>query len=362
MGNHSCVSSRGDDDVHRHRKKSNLKTSSQHFHAVFLPRKSDVVPLTKENLDKLYKKIIQPYQLKVIPFSYTTIPESEHSLDPTALSIETSFRLHSEAKLALENLPLNLGSSTFVFLNENDPMMMKVMIAGAAQTPYAHGLFEFNVYLQEDTSIPLKVEFCTTGYKSVSFSTYLPTTGIVDISHITQISRSSQDNIPGNLNLPQLLSSLQNLLKTDEIFKFETDPIMPIDEPKQKARQLKAYSNVIKYANIQYAMLKQLEDPPFGLKDFLETYFSLKKDCIFRECNKWLAEAQLDDGYYDDIVAEINPELAKELRNGAYFVKLNTLLQKLEQKLMNIKLSEDSNKFKKKKGILGEKALSADTI
>ena len=112
-------------------------------------------------------------------------------------------------------------------------------------------------------------------------------------------------------------------------------------------------------------MLNQLQNPPPGLEDFVQAYFCLKKDLILRDCKRWLAEAQIDNGMYDGLVKERNGQLATKLRNGAYFVRFNKLLQKLELKLSSIKLNEDNammEDYMKKKKTLKDNSNSLITL
>jgi len=250
--------------------------------------------------------------------------------------------LQTELKLVSDMLPMTLGTSIFVFPNELDSSMIKVFIAGTSYTPYAHGLFEFDLFFQQDCpGIPPKIKFCTPGNNNVSFSAHLPASGAVDMSGLQSVSFSSQGSSCG-FNLSQLIISMQSLLRSSSILGMGGEHNSFSLETEEGMREYKAYCNTIKFATIKYAMLQYLSNPPPGLKDFIQTYFCLKKDIILQECRKWLDEAQIDNGLYDRLVAQCNPELAFDLRNGAYFARLNKLLQKLEKKMSNIMINEDS--------------------
>ena len=68
-------------------------------------------------------------------------------------------------------------------------------------------------------------------------------------------------------------------------------------------------------------MLEYIKSPAPWLRDFIHTYFHLKKDIIIKECRKWLLAAQTDDAIYDGIASVYNPEIAEELKDGKYFIK-----------------------------------------
>lgn len=53
-----------------------------------------------------------------------------------------------------------------------------------------------------------------------------------------------------------------------------------------------AYSNVVRYCNIKFAMLEQIRNPTKGFEDIILTHFYLKRDEIKEECQKWLKYSQ----------------------------------------------------------------------
>ena len=52
-----------------------------------------------------------------------------------------------------------------------------------------------------------------------------------------------------------------------------------------------AYSNIVKLANIRYAMIEQIRNPPKGLEDVILKSFYLKKEMIMKEVNGWISTA-----------------------------------------------------------------------
>ena len=60
---------------------------------------------------------------------------------------------------------------------------MKALIMGAADTPYAHGAFEFDIYFEDSyPNTPPKVNLTTTGGASVRFNPNLYSCGKVCLS------------------------------------------------------------------------------------------------------------------------------------------------------------------------------------
>lgn len=346
MGNQSCAPSSIGDEAKPLRRNTHHLYANGHNTQLDFPndKLTTAAPaVARDSLEKLYKKILQPYQSKSIRFSRTTIAETHHSShDVSFPSEEASIKPPCEFKLNIDSLPLNIGSSIFVFRNENDPTILKALITGPAFTPYAHGLFEFDIYLADTTYTQPRVHFCTTGENTVSFSANLPASGSIDLSNLSSSPLMAFADCGGNSDVSSLLVSLQGCLRAATIFNQTPEYAALTLEAVEGMREYKACCNIIKYATIQHAMLDYLINPPPEIRDFVQAYFCLKKDLILRECKKWLAEAQLDNGMYDCIAARNNPELAAELRNGAYFVRLGEVVNSLTKELGNLRLNEDS--------------------
>uniref|UniRef100_A0A3B4DRI2 UBC core domain-containing protein n=1 Tax=Pygocentrus nattereri TaxID=42514 RepID=A0A3B4DRI2_PYGNA len=80
-------------------------------------------------------------------------------------------RLAQEAVTLSTSLPLSSSSSVFVRCDEERLDIMKVLITGPADTPYANGCFEFDVYFPQDyPNSPPLVNLETTGGHSVRFN------------------------------------------------------------------------------------------------------------------------------------------------------------------------------------------------
>ncbi|NXT39499.1 BIRC6 protein, partial [Pelecanoides urinatrix] len=92
-------------------------------------------------------------------------------------------RLAQEAVTLSTSLPLSSSSSVFVRCDEERLDIMKVLITGPADTPYANGCFEFDVYFPQDyPNSPPLVNLETTGGHSVRFNPNLYNDGKVCLS------------------------------------------------------------------------------------------------------------------------------------------------------------------------------------
>lgn len=92
-------------------------------------------------------------------------------------------RLAQEAVTLSTSLPLSYSSSVFVRCETGRLDVMKVLITGPADTPYANGCFEFDVYFPSDyPNNPMMINLETTGRRSVRFNPNLYNDGKVCLS------------------------------------------------------------------------------------------------------------------------------------------------------------------------------------
>ena len=97
---------------------------------------------------------------------------------------------------------------------------MKALIAGAEGTPYATGLFEYHVYLNDDyPNNPPKCNLETTGSGNVRFNPNLYSCGKVCLSLLgTWRGNASENWDPKISNLLQLFLSIQAVVMSEEVY------------------------------------------------------------------------------------------------------------------------------------------------
>lgn len=92
-------------------------------------------------------------------------------------------RLAQETVTLSTSLPLSYSSSVFVRCDNDRLDIMKVLITGPADTPYANGCFEFDVYFPPDyPNAPMMINLETTGRHTVRFNPNLYNDGKVCLS------------------------------------------------------------------------------------------------------------------------------------------------------------------------------------
>lgn len=99
-----------------------------------------------------------------------------------------------------------------------------------------------------------------------------------------------------------------------------------------------AYSNIVRYGNIRYAMIDQIRDPPKGFESIVRRHFYLKKDEILEECRKWIEYADTRDASYAGLINDHNSSWCNEFKKNkkAYHKKLVEAVAELETELNKI--------------------------
>ena len=75
-----------------------------------------------------------------------------------------------------------------------------------------------------------------------------------------------------------------------------------------------AYSNIVRYCNIKYAMIDAIKNPTKGFETIIRRHFYLKKDEILEECNKWLKYASVREASYTGLINDHNNSWCAEFK------------------------------------------------
>ena len=112
-----------------------------------------------------------------------TLPHRYESIVKAAGEVNNASRarrLAQEAVTLSTSLPLSASSSVFVRCDEDRLDVMKVLITGPSETPYANGCFEFDVYFPQDyPNSPPLINLETTGNHTIRFNPNLYNDGKV---------------------------------------------------------------------------------------------------------------------------------------------------------------------------------------
>ncbi|KAL0063045.1 hypothetical protein AAF712_010069 [Marasmius tenuissimus] len=194
-------------------------------------------------------------------------------------------RFHLIKELA--TMATSLPEGIFVRVDETRNDAIKAMIAGPPSTPYAGGLFEFDIFLPMTypTAPPL-VKLRTTGGGSVRFNPNLYNCGKVCLSLLGTWPGSADEQWkPRKSTLLQVLISIQSMILVEAPY---------FNEPGYGKVDLKNQSSINYNLNIQaqttrWAIVDWMKDQhQIGMwADVIAAHFLVKKDEIRAQLNEW---------------------------------------------------------------------------
>ncbi len=224
-------------------------------------------------------------------------------------------RLAQELADLSNALPYEHTNAIFVRVDQTRVDMMKALICGAANTPYAHGCFEYDIFCDNNyPREPPKMNLITTGGGSVRFNPNLYACGKVCLSLLGTWRGSATENWDPKLStILQVLLSTQAIIMSEEVYfnepGFENEAGTPEGEKKNEG-----YQNIVRYCNIKFAMLGQIRKPSKGFESVIKRHFYIKKAEIMKEVNLWLEYAEKHEAAYVGLVNDHNYTWANQFK------------------------------------------------
>lgn len=293
----------------------------------------------ESNFKKTYEKELSLFAVRPMKISshhYLTTYINNTTTNTTKIK-----RLTAEMKQIANFLPIYYSNSIFVRYDDSRMDVMKALIIGAEDTPYANGAFLFDIYFENTyPTTPPKVNLMTTGGNKVRFNPNLYNNGYVCLSLLGTWSGGKGEVWSMiNSNLLQILISIQSLVMTEGVIYNE--PSYSYNKANiSYQKQDIGYTNIVKFGNIKYAMTDIINNPPAGFEDVVKKHFFYKKNDIRKTCDKWLAEAEKNkqDAEYSGLVSSHNYELANLFSKSkdAYKSEFEKEIQILKNKLDNL--------------------------
>ena len=190
------------------------------------------------------------------------------------------------------SLPIESTNAIFCAVDTQRVDLMKCIIMGAAGTPYAHGAFLFDIYFDDNyPDGPPLIILKTTGGGQIRFNPNLYHCGKVCLSLLgTWRGEATENWNPKVSTLLQVLLSIQAIIMSNEVYFNEPGYEHELNTPQGDAAN-EAYSNIVRYGNLKYAILEQLRNPTPGFEDVLRRNFFLKKEVILAEIDEWCLRA-----------------------------------------------------------------------
>jgi len=324
----------------------------------------------KSKKKTLYKNILalplaESYKilLKDLRFDYMNMRDENskyvHHYSSTAMGKTNPpatkiVRLAQELADLSNSLPYEHTNAIFVRVDRERVDMMKAIITGASETPYAHGAFEYDIFLDNNyPNEPPKMNLTTTGSGAIRFNPNLYNCGKVCLSLLgTWRGQASENWDPRVSTIHQLLMSSQSIIMSEEVYfnepGFENEQGTPEGEKKNEA-----YSNIVRLGNIKYAMTGQLKNPPKGFETVIRRHFYLKKNEILKEVKSWIELADKNEASYNGIVYDHNYNWARMFKEnkGKYKEMLTEAIKELEVELNKIPAPSGSDIESFKEGV-----------
>ncbi|KAK5648597.1 hypothetical protein RI129_003489 [Pyrocoelia pectoralis] len=202
-------------------------------------------------------------------------------------------RLAQEAVTLATSLPLSYSSSVFVRCDTDRLDIMKVLITGPADTPYANGCFELDVYFPPDYPlVPMLINLETTGHRTVRFNPNLYNDGKVCLSVLnTWHGRPEEKWNTQTSSFLQVLVSIQSLILVPEPYFNEPgyERSRGTSSGTQSSRE---YNQNIWQATVRWAMLEQIINPCPCFKDVIHAHFYLKRHEIISQIEDWIKDIE----------------------------------------------------------------------
>ena len=273
------------------------------------PTANKALPVAAISPDKLYCDVMQPLQFDSFDFFVTNsdggavggtprFAVSYHFEKEVKKAGDQPYpnrmkRLVQEVATLTTSLPLSRSSSVFLRHHSDRLDMMKVLITGPDDTPYANGLFEFDIYFPpEYPQTPMNVHLATTGRGKVRFNPNLYNCGKVCLSVLnTWQGRPEEKWNPKTSTLLQVAVSIQSFIFVSDPY-FNEPGLEGLIGTAQGNQETRSYNANIRQATVQWALLDQIRNPAPCFKDVIHAHFWLKRQEIERQCDKWIAEME----------------------------------------------------------------------
>eukprot|EP00755_Sulcionema_specki_P029313 Sspe_Gene.17798::Locus_6354_Transcript_8_10_Confidence_0.235_Length_3315::g.17798::m.17798 len=200
--------------------------------------------------------------------------------------------INRDRKLLLE-LPLFPQASVFARLDSRRVDAMRLIITGPEDTPYAFGMFVFDVYFPADyPNVPPQLWLRTTGGGTVRFNPNLYENGKVCLSLLGTWHGEGAETKwqAGQSSVYQIGTSIQSMIlvpdpyfnepgneghrHTEEGIKWSTD-----------------YNEGLRLATMRYAMTDNIRNPPEGCEEVVKTYYKSLGPAVLACAHKWVKEA-----------------------------------------------------------------------
>jgi ubiquitin-protein ligase len=281
--------------------------------------------ILKLPLEKSYPLLLRELtfdymSMKNLNGAYVHYYSSNSSGEPTPAK---AIRLAQEFADLPRALPCESTNSIYVRIDKDNMDFMKVLIIGSEGTPYSNGAFQFDVFFDSQyPNAPPKVTLMTTGGGTTRFNPNLYANGKVCLSLLgTWRGQSTENWDPKISTLLQVLISIQSIIMSDLVYYNEPSCESEMGTPSGEAKN-EAYSNIVRYANIKFAMIEQIRKPSKGFEEVIKRHFYLKKEQILKEVNGWIERSKTAVAKYTSFSYDHNSTWANKFNKPGEYTKM----------------------------------------
>ena len=199
-------------------------------------------------------------------------------------------RIVREAAAMRSGLPCAWGSVVAVRVDDSRADVLQALIVPHRDTPYANGVFVFDILLPADyPNSPPRVVILTTGGGRVRFNPNLYADGKVCLSLLGTWKGPGWD--AQHSTLLQVLISIQSLIFVEKPFFNEPGYERSAGTPAGEL-QSAAYNAQVRADTLAVALLPALRSPPPAFHAFMVQHFRRKHGEIRQQLREWVAEAR----------------------------------------------------------------------
>lgn len=201
-------------------------------------------------------------------------------------------RIFKEYQVLRTQSPVYYTNSIFTVSDESNTDHMQALITGATDTPYAYGVFLFDIFCHDSfPAAPPEMKLLTTGSGTVRFNPNLYSNGYVCLSLLgTWSGNNGETWNPLTSNIALVLQSIQSLVMNEGVL-FQEPSYISYKKNKDYINLNNGYCNIVKYATVKYAMNDMITHPPKEFADIIKIHFYINKQEILKTVDKWLSDA-----------------------------------------------------------------------
>jgi len=224
-------------------------------------------------------------------------------------------RIMKEWKILKKNLP----GSIYVKAYERRIDLLRVVIVGAAGTPYHDGLFFFDIQFPSDyPNNPPNIHYHSFGY---SLNPNLYPNGKVCLSLLnTYVGKKCESWDPSSSTILQVLVSIQGLVLNEKPL-FNAPPFRVFKRSFHEKRS-RAYIEDV-FVIMCYALVNLIRKPPKNFEGFVKEHFRERGHVLLAACREYV-NGRVMVGYY----GYNNNQMASSSSNSMTGIKVRESFQK----------------------------------